>query len=395
MPLKILHVIRSVNPAGGGPVEGLKQMAAANIARGHHIEVVTLDAPDAPWVGSCPLKTHALEAGLGGYGYSGKLVPWLRAHHQNYDAVVVDGIWQYHAFAVWRALRKTGKPYFVFTHGMLDPWFKRAYPLKHLKKWLYWPWADYRVLRDAAAVLFTCEEERLLARQSFWLYRCRERVVNFGTAGPPPGDAEARRSLFAQRWPETEGKRCLLHLGRVHVKKAPDLVLKAFAHELAELPSAEAAARHLIMAGPADNAYGVEMQTLAISLKLAGKVTWTGMITGDLKWGAYYQSEAFLLPSHQENFGIVVAEALACGRPVLISNKINIWREIEADGAGLIETDDLPGTQRLLRRWRDLPVQARAEMGIRATQCFRQRFHIDRSAESLIEALTEPRLKSS
>ena len=58
---------------------------------------------------------------------------------------------------------------------MLDPWFKRTYPIKHIKKWTYWPWADYRVLRDAKAVLFTTEQERLLARQSFWMYRVRSR----------------------------------------------------------------------------------------------------------------------------------------------------------------------------------------------------------------------------
>ena len=82
-------------------------------------------------------------------------------------------------------------PYVVFTHGMLDPWFKRQYPLKHVKKWLYWPWAEYRVLRDATAVLFTSEEERRLARRSFWLYRCNEVVINYGTAAPPADDGAA------------------------------------------------------------------------------------------------------------------------------------------------------------------------------------------------------------
>ena len=68
---------------------------------------------------------------------------------------------------------------------MLDPWFKRRHPLKRLKKWLYWPWADYRVLRDAQAVIFTCEEERRLARESFWLYRANEAVSSSGTSDPP------------------------------------------------------------------------------------------------------------------------------------------------------------------------------------------------------------------
>lgn len=387
MPLRILHAIRSVNPVGGGPVEGLKQMASVNRRQGHVIEVASLDALQDPWVKNFPLVLYPLGQAKGGYGYSGAFIPWLRSNQSRYDAIVVDGIWQYHAYAVRQALIGSRTPYFVYTHGMLDPWFKKSYPFKHLKKWLYWPWGDYRVLRDAAAVLFTCEEERRLARKSFWLYRCNEQVVNFGTAGPPTGDREECRLLFEQRWPETANKRCLLHLGRVHVKKAPDLVLNAFALQLAELPPAQSEQFHLIMAGPAEDSYGQEMKALATSLGLNGKVTWTGMITGDLKWGAYYQAEAFLLPSHQENFGIVVAEALACSRPVLISNKINIWREIAEDAAGFVEADDLPGTLQLLRRWKLLSHTERMQMGDRAQLCFRKRFHIEPSAQSFIEAL--------
>src|SRR5206468_2813608 len=122
------------------------------------------------------------------------------------------------ALGVWWALHNTTTPYFVYTHGMMGPWFKRTYPLKHYKKWLYWFWADYRVLRDAAAVLFTCEEERRLARQSFWLYRCDECVVSYGTAGPS-GDRDAQHALFTAQFPELRGKRVLVFLGRIHVVK--------------------------------------------------------------------------------------------------------------------------------------------------------------------------------
>ena len=65
------------------------------------------------------------------------------------------------------------------------------------------------------------------------------------------------------------------------------------------------------------------------------RVYWPGMLRGNLKWGSFYSCEAFILPSHQENFGIAVAEALACGKPVLLSNKVNIAAEIERDGVGL------------------------------------------------------------
>lgn len=385
MPLRILHSIRSVNPHGGGPVEGVKQLAAINTAAGHKIEVVSLDAPSDPWVKNFPLTCHALGPGKSSYGYSSGLVPWLRAHRADYDAVVVDGIWQYNAFGIWRALRGSGTPYFVFTHGMLDPWFKRTYPLKHFKKWLYWPWGDYRVLRDARAVLFTCEEEKRLARESFWLYRCNERVVNFGT-GAPVGDPVAQKTLFEERFPETRGKRNLLFLGRVHVKKGTDLLFQAFA-ELLKSNHPDVASWHLIVAGPHEHAYGAEMKQLAVTLGIQERITWTGMVTGDLKWGAFYQSEAFVLSSHQENFGIAVAEALACGVPVLISNKVNIWREITTDGAGLVENDDLPGTVKLLTDWSGLSAETRRAMSERASACFQKRFHVQQSAKSLIAVL--------
>lgn len=380
--MRILHSIRSVNPAGGGPIEAVKQLAGIHLQAGHQIEVVSLDPPEAPWVKNFPLPCHAMGPAKGSYGYSPRLVPWLREHAAEYDAVLVEGIWQYNAFGVWRAVRHR-VPYFVFTHGMLDPWFKRTYPLKHFKKWLYWPWGDYRVLRDARAVFFTCEEERLLARQSFWLYRCRELIVTLGTAGPA-GDPEAQRQAFRSLYPELSDKACLLFLGRVHVKKGADLLLRAFAAVADRDPRLQ-----LVIAGPDDHEYALAMKQLAVDLGLAGRVTWTGMLTGDAKWGAFYHAEAFVLPSHQENFGIAVAEAMACGRPVLISDKVNIWREIQADGAGLVGNDDLEGTKDLLVRWLALPVSAREKMGQAAARSFSERFHISSSARSLISQIEE------
>ena len=386
MSFRILHCISSVNPVGGGPIEGVKQLSAVNQQQGHTVEVVSLDDPDSPWVQNCPIKCHALGPASKRYRYSARLVPWLREHRSDYDVVIINGIWEYHSFGAWRALQGSPTPYFVYTHGMLDPWFKRTYPLKHLKKWLYWPWAEYRVLRDATAVLFTCEDERRLARQSFWLYQCDEYVVNYGTSAPV-GDADAQRQVFLEHFPHLVGKRCLLFLGRVHVKKGPDLLLKAFAALLKRLPAEQSRDLHIVMAGPADDAYGVEMKALATSLGLERHITWTGMVSGDLKWGAFHSADAFILPSHQENFGIAVAEALACAVPVLISNQVNIWREVQQAGAGLVDSDDLAGTQRLLNRWVGADPVAWAQMKRDALACFNQRFVIERSAESFIQAM--------
>ena len=326
---------------------------------------------------------HALGPSHLGYAYTPGLVPWLRRNAGRFDAVIVNGLWQYNGLAVQQALANSKVPYFVFSHGMLDPWFKRTYPLKHLKKWLYWPWGEYRVLRDARAVIFTCEEERLLARKSFWLYRVKEAVTAFGTSTPPANHSELAQQFLAAR-PALQGKRIALFLSRIHEKKGCDLLIDAFARV-----ADQDARLHLVMAGPDQANWSSGLKAQAARLGIADRISWPGMLQGDDKWGAFYAAELFCLPSHQENFGIVVAEALACGKPVLISNKVNIWREIESDDAGFVDDDTVAGTERSLRRWLALDAPARAQMAERAGGCFARRFHIRRAAERLVEIVRE------
>ena len=385
--MKVLHILPSVDPKGGGPMEGVKQYAHRFEELGHHVEVLTLDDPAETCVIEYPLKVHALGPAFGSYRYCAKLATWLELHAKDYDTIIINGLWQYHGFGAWRVLQRMKIPYFVFTHGMLDPWFKHTYPLKHLKKWLYWPWAEYRLLRDASAVLFTCEEERLLARQSFWLYRAREVVINYGT-GTPPENAEALRALFYEAYPQLKNKRVLLFLSRIHEKKGCDLLIEAFAKV-----ANKDANLHLLMAGPCHTDLIDQLKTQAQHLGMVDRITWPGMLQGDLKWGAFYASEAFVLSSHQENFGIAVAEALGCGLPVLISNKVNIWREIESDGAGIVNTDTLEGTEKTLLQWLAMTANGRHKMSQQAKRTYEQRFTVDVMAKSLLDVIENYKLK--
>lgn len=378
--MRILHTIRSVNPEGGGVIETVKQFSRALERQGHDVTIASLDGPLDPWVKNCPHRVEALGPSRATYGMSPRFVPWLRDNAAQFDAVVVNGIWQFNSFGVWKALRGTGKHYFVFPHGMLDPWFKRTYPLKHAKKWFYWPWAEYRVLRDASSVLFTCEEERRLARDSFWLYRCNERVVSLGISRPS-GDPDTQREMFLRRFPDCRGKRIVLFLGRIHEKKGCDLLIRAFAAVASAQPDLR-----LVMAGP-EQQNSTSWRDLANELGVADRIVWTGMLSGDLKWGALRAAEVFALPSHQENFGIAVVEALACGVPVLISREVNIWREIVEDGAGLAEPDTEEGTTKLLRDWLSKTPAQREQMRAAAERCFADRFEIDRAAGHLLKVL--------
>ena len=190
-----------------------------------------------------------------------------------------------------------------------------------------------------------------------------------------------QRGAFRAQFPALPPGPYWIFLGRIHLKKGVDHLLEAYA-ALAAQPGVSLPA--LVIAGPcAEPGYLRQLQARAAACCPAGRVVWPGMLRGDAKWDALQGAEAFVLPSHQENFGIAVAEALSCGTPVLISDKVNIWREIAGDAAGLVGTDDHAGTLGLLTRWLALPAPARSLMQRAARKSFERRFAIEAAAASL------------
>jgi glycosyltransferase involved in cell wall biosynthesis len=265
--MRILRLITSVDPAGGGPIEGIRQMDPILLSMGHDVEIASLDAPDAPYLRDLPVPVHALGPGRSGYQYSPRMVPWLLRNGASFDVAILHGVWQFTGLAARKALTRLNVPYVMFTHGMLDPWFRHAYPLKHLKKALYWRLVEHRILRDAKAVLFTCEEERTLARTSFRPYRCNEVVVGYGTSRRQSDPAE-ERSRFLSTYPDLRGKRIVLFLGRIHPKKGCDLLIHAFASVAAREPRLQ-----LVVAGPDSSGWKADLDLMARDLGVADRIT--------------------------------------------------------------------------------------------------------------------------
>ncbi len=375
-PLRILHVIYSLSLKHGGPPEGLRQLAEGYRQEGIDVEVVSLDGPEEAFLKELPFKVHALGPVKSVYGYSPRLLPWLRTHAEEYDAVVINGIWQYNSLAAWRAV-KNRLPYAVFIHGALDPWFKERYPLKHLKKILYWRAFQYPVLRDALAVLFTTQTEKEQAALSFRLNRWNGVVVPYGT-NRPGGDPAAQKEIFFSSCPSVRGRCFLLFMARIHEKKGCDLLIEAFSRISASAPDL-----HLVIAGPDQVGWKATLEKQAERLGIKDRIHWPGLLQKDAKWGAFHATDAFILPSHQENFGIAVAEALACSKPVLISNKVNIWQDVLADGAGFVDEDTVEGTHRLLTRWLELSEEQRLEMSQSASACFSARYSMRNAARAI------------
>lgn len=391
--VRVLHVIASVDPRSGGPIEGVFSSSEVWSRHGHERHIVCLDPPSAPWLTQARAPTEAV--GLDGrlyatlrrvlpwlrYGYSPRLLTWLRAHAGAYDAVIVNGLWNYASLGAWRALRGSSIPYYVFPHGMLDPWFNAAYPTKTIFKSMFWRLLEHRVLRDAAGVMFTCEEERRLAAHSFRPYHARELVVGYG-ARDVSGDAEVQRTAFFAKAPATLGRRFALFLGRIHEKKGVDLLIAAFARSATAHPDVD-----LVIAGPDQSGLQATLMKCAGEFGLAKRIHWPGMLSGDAKWGAFRAASFFALPSHQENFGIVVAEALALGKPVLITDKVNIWREVEADGAGVVVSDDDEGVAEGLRRMLAMSDDEHAAMSEAARRSFEARYDLEVNALLLLDVI--------
>lgn len=385
--MKALHVIASADPRCGGPIQGVLSGAEAWRLIGHERELVTLDPPSAPWLSGLPLKVFALGSErpslrMNHYGFTPWLVPWLKRHAAEYDAVIVNGLWNYASLGVWLALRNAQTPYFVFVHGMLDPWFKRAHPWKGVAKSLYWRAIESQVLRDARAALFTCEEEKRLAALAFSPYRTRACVVGYGARAPQFNPERQIPAFFAQA-PAAAGRSFGLFLGRIHEKKGVDLLIEAFGRLAANVPDLD-----LVIAGPGRPALIDMLRRRAAELGLAARVHWPGMLSGDAKWGAFRAARFFVLPSHQENFAIAAAESLAAATPVLITDKVNIWREIAADGAGLVVPDNVAGLERGLRSMAALPPERHVEMSGRARASFCARYDLDITATDLLSLLS-------
>lgn len=387
--MKLLHVICTTDLESGGPIEAVQRITEVLIQDGHDIQVVSLESPEVVSKRSFHFPLIGIGKGIGRYHYNPSLTPWMRAKVKNFDVVVMHGIWNYSSLGAWRGIQGLGVPYFVFAHGMMDPWFRDAFPVKHVAKQLYWTFAEGRVLEGARRVLFTCEEERLRARGVYRGHSYREQVVPYGTLDPK-GDAMAQRAAFEQAFPALKGRRFLLFISRIHEKKGCDLLIDAFADCLAGMP----ADMDLVMAGPDQVGWMKDLKAQAERRGASHRIHWTGMVKGDLKWGALRSAVAMILPSHQENFGFVVPEAMACSTPVLISDKVNIWREVLEAKAGLVEPDTLEGTRKLIRGFLALGAAESEAMRTAAREGFKKNFDIEFTAREFARILDELRLES-
>jgi len=391
--MKVLHVIPSLDPKSGGMSQAVRTLVAGLEPKGVQNEIVTLDEPTAGYIKESSTIVHALGRGSGPWCYNKSLYPWLINNLSNYDRVIVHGLWQYPGFALSKAIKEVKVEYYVMPHGMLDPYFQRANGrrLKALRNTLYWKFLEGRVVNSADGLMFTCEEEKQLAHEPFNPYKPkREIVVGLGVEEPPPRSSKMM-DLFYACYPELLGSRYILFLSRIHEKKGVDMLVESYRELVGQLlkndPQVEVP--RLLIAGPGlETLYGRQILKQVDSAPgLKDYIIFPGMLSGDMKWGAYYGAEAFILPSHQENFGIAVVEALACSKPVLISNQVNIYREISGGRAAIVADDTPQGTYKLLEYWNGMSTEAKEKMKKNARCVYETHFAVEPAMQRMIDAL--------
>jgi glycosyltransferase involved in cell wall biosynthesis len=368
----LLHVIRSMNAEKGGVASAVNALVQAQRDMGHRVKIMHMDDRGFD---------IAMGSTCGDYGYAENLEDWIREHAHEFDAVILHGLWQYANWAFARFLSKN-IPFFIYPHGMLDPWFKNNNPIKHIKKWLYWNFCERLAFKKAQAILFSNELEMKAAKKTFLSpsFEQKSRIVGLGAYLPEVNLENARKAFLEAHSLEKKAP-YLIYMGRLHPKKGVNLLIHAWKKILQKYPGLE---HTLLIAGPVDNKeHARHLQLLAKSAQRS--IQFLPMLFGLQKYGALSAADYLILPSHQENFAMVIAEALAAGTLVCTTYKVNTWPAIQDNNIGFVEPDTLEGVYHLLEKAiQESPTEEKRQ---KAHMVFNQSFDATQAAQKFIALL--------
>lgn len=342
--MKTLHLVASLARQFGGPSKACLEMCNSLVQNGNEVSLFSTNMNGEKDLTSDDLRENLSENVQLKLFQVNRPRFWkpsltmaraIDKHIAEFDLVHIHSLYLFHNLVGGYYCRKYNIPYIVRPHGTLDPFlYKRHRYRKKIMELLF----ENRNLQNAAAIHYTTEEEMELARP-----------YTFGTPGIviPNGlrveeyEKLPEKGSFRVRFPETNGKKLILFFSRINFKKGLDILIPAFIRLAQQHPD-----YHLALVGPDDSNLipGIlrELQMAGIATDGDNKrITITGMISGDEKLAALHDADVFVLPSYSENFGIAVIEAMICGLPVIISDKVNIWREVVADGAGIAGPCDI------------------------------------------------------
>lgn len=382
--MRILIVIPALSSVYGGPSKSVVELAQALGSLGLGVDIVATNASGSTKL-EVPLYTWLTEKSyrikyfpywnLLDYKISLSLSRWLFQHVADYDLVHTNAIFSYPVLPAYWACQRHLIPYIVTPHGMLEPW---ALSYKAWKKRFYYTLFEKPALRRASAIhlLAFTEAERTKA-----LNLKAPLVVLPNGIDRQDFETLPDPKLFYEKFPETRNKTLILFLGRVDPKKGLDLLSVAFTKVHAQFPQT-----HLIIAGPDNIGFLPTARSYFAQAGCLDAVTFTGMLTGSIKYAALASARLYVAPSYSEGFSMSVLEGMASGLPCVITTGCNFPEALAAQAAYVVNIDADEIANALIECLSN-PQQAK-EMGDRARKLILGQYTWDRIATQMKEVYT-------
>jgi len=359
--VKILHVVALIQASTGGPAVSVTRLASEQAKLGHEVTLACLDYPHlgpqvkAPGVRVVSVKGNILA--VRGRGWSPRFRRVVIEEAKMADVVHNHGLWMWPNAYAREAAVAAGRPLIISPRGMLDSWSLNR---SKLRKAVAWRLFEKKNLQSAALFHATAASEALSIKEILSHRFTRLDTDSFSAEdlGGKSGSSEKAkeipivvapngvdlpdlmrkpgREILESRFPELKDRRWVVFMSRLHPKKGIDVLLRSWARQKEEslgLLGSSSLSPVLILAGSDLIGYRKDVERMVKELGIEDSVVMTGEVVGEAKDCLLANADVFVLPSYSENFGIVVAEAMAWGRPVIASTGTP-WKEVEEAGAG-------------------------------------------------------------
>ena len=373
---KILRIISSLNPEYGGPPAAIVDSTIALNRIGFKVDIVTHDNKESQFVKIKNTTIHNMGPSLlGDYNLNFKFTKWLIQNRSKYDLFIVHGLWQFNTLAARLFLKKK---YYVFVHGQLDPSYKKFF-FNKIKKFIYWNLIEKKNLKDSKFILLTNKKEKDLLNDTYVNTKgLKKKVVDYGIL-EPKYDTSKVKKIFYKKFKSLKDKDFYIYLGRFHNKKGCEIIMNAVKYfSLRKKPI------NVLMCG-SNNIYKKYLQKISKDLNIEKNIIWSNFLKNDIKLGALLSSKAMLLPSYGENFGVALVEAMACGIPVLTTNKVNIYNYIIENNAGYISSPNNVNFIKIINKFENLKKSNITQLKKNAYRCFKNNFLLSKKIKILAE----------
>ncbi|MEM8780220.1 MAG: hormogonium polysaccharide biosynthesis glycosyltransferase HpsP [Cyanobacteria bacterium P01_G01_bin.49] len=384
--MKVLQIVPSISLIYGGPSQMVLGLSAALAEQ--EIDVTILTTNSNGDSGQDPLEVplgipiqqqgykiiHFACSPFRRYKFSLKLLEWLNNRAKNYNIAHIHALFSPISTAAATVARYQQLPYILRPLGTLDP---ADLQKKRYLKQLYGNWLERPNLAGAAGIHFTTDQEAKISHR--YGVNTQDLVIPLGVnipdKLPPSGQTKTKLGL-------PHDVPLLLYMSRIDPKKGLNFLLAA-----GEKLIKQGIKFHLVLAGsnPQDPVYETKIHQQIANSILASQTTVTGFVTGEIKVGLLQDADVFVLPSYYENFGIAVAEAMAVGTPVVISEGVYIWPDVQEAEAGWVTSLDVDELAEVLKEAIAQP-EMRKQKGQNACQLVLNKYSWSAIAQKMIDA---------